>query len=317
MTLDRAPRAVSEFEAYHRRLMADVGTLKSKLSGVADADLDTLVSSLGGQDKVDALSEAMPDQPSIAEMMTAMGGAEALGTFAEQTLGGNVEAMAVLADKGCKGDAKALADIAASFADEPETLGNMLSEGGLGEHPEAFAEVFAEGCGGDADKLLNFCQTFDSDSRRKSLRDALDQGGLGQAPAALGSLVKENDGKMLLKVAQEADMDALNDMLLTGGMGGEPPDHPDTLKSVLVEALGGDPKRLKELHDAFPHDGDGMPQMQAFFQALNGGLVDGDATVGKKMDALMKSFQKSDPALTPEELVKMLYDPYFLEASKA
>lgn len=216
MTLDRAPKAVSLFEAYHRRLLADVDALKSKLAGVGDTELDTLVSSLGGQDKVDALSEAMPDQPTIAELITAMGGAEALGTFAEQTLGGNVEAMAVLADKGCKGDAGALAEIAEIFASEPQTLANMLSQGGLTDHPEAFAQIFTEGCGGNADKLLNFCQTFDSKSKRESLRDALDEGGLGQAPAGLGSLAGEDDGKKLLKVVQDADKGALGDLLRTG-----------------------------------------------------------------------------------------------------
>ena len=204
MTLDRAPKATSLFEAFHKRLLADLATLKSKLPGVSDDDLEALIAKLGGLDKVDALAEAMPDQPTIAEMITAMGGAEALGTFTAQTLGGNVGALAVLADKGCARDADALAKIAVEFKDEPETLGDMLSEGGLGGHPEALAQVFAEGCEGDAKKLMAFCKTFDSPDKREKLNDVLDEGGLGQAPAALGSLAKGDDGAMLLKVAQEA-----------------------------------------------------------------------------------------------------------------
>jgi hypothetical protein len=317
MTLERAPKAVAQFEACHKRLLAGIDALKTKMPGVSESDIEDLAAKLGGLDKVEALARAMPDQPTMTEIIAALGGAEAFGTFTAQTLGGNVDALAMLADKGCKRDPAALADIATKFADEPETLGNMLSEGGLGNHPEAFAQVFADGCNGNADDLLAFCKTFDSPAKRAALGDALDEGGLGQAPAALASLASENNGELLLKVAQDADKTALGDLLLTGGMGGEPPDHPDTLRAVLTDALGGDPKRLKDLHDAFPHDGSDMSEMQAFFQAMNGKSLGGEAMAGKRMDTLMKAFDRREGPLSSDQLAAKLYDPYFVKVTEA
>ncbi|PCH70329.1 MAG: hypothetical protein COC12_08315, partial [Rhodobacteraceae bacterium] len=317
MTLERAPKAVAQFEAYHSRLMAGIDALKALMPGVSDTDIENLATKLGGLDKVNALVRAMPDQPTMTEMIAALGGAEAFGTFTAQTLGGNVDALAMLADKGCRRDPDALAKIASKFAGEPETLGNMLSEGGFGNHPEALAQVFADGCNGNADDLLAFCKTFDSPAKRTALGDILDEGGLGQAPAALASLASENNGELLLKVAQGADKTALSDLLLSGGMGGEPPDHPDTLRAVLTDALGGDPKRLKDLHDAFPHDGNDMPEMQAFFQAMNGKSVSGEAMAGKRMDTLMQAFNRREGPLTSDKLAAKLYDPYFVKVTQA
>ncbi len=317
MSLQTAPRAVSKFEAFHARLVAELNAVKRNLPGVSDQEFAALVDKLGGHDKVDALARAMPDQPTMVEMIHAFGSAEKLGEFTARTLGGNVAALAALAGSGCKRDPAKLAEIADAFADQPEILGDMLSQGGLGDHPGALAQVFGKSCDGDAGKLMAFCKTFDSGAKRADLRGVLDQGGLGQAPAALGALAGGDDGALLLKVAQQADRETLGHMLAGGGMGGRSPDHPDTLKVVLTDALGGDPARLMDLHAAFPETDGGMPQMRAFLQAMNGKSETGDAMAGKRMDALMKAFRDRDPGLSDADLAKRLYDPYFRQVSAA
>ena len=323
MKIDAGLSHLVTFEVYHAALNARISDRAKAMPNVSAVDFAKLSKGLGSVEKAERFVAAMPDKPAIGDLLTAFGTPEKLGDFVDKTMGGNLGALAALADKGCKRDAAALAALAAEFEAAPDALKDVLESGGIGAHPEALAEIFATGCEGKPDEMAKFCKTFDDPTKREKLRTALDEGGLGQAPAALGELAKGDEGKLLLKVATDADQAALKDMLLSGGMGGHPPDHPETLKSVLTEALGGDPKRLKQLHDAFPHKDGKMPEMQSLMHAMNGKSVPDAATpgrmevkAGKRLKSLMDAFKDRDSSLTNAQQAQKLYDPFFKSIDK-
>lgn len=309
MKLDTALAAIVALERYTAEL-ADILAARAKLMPNVDrADVDALATSLGSIEKVEAMAKALPSKPPLADLIGAFGSAKEFGDFVAGSLGGNAQALAALVDKGCKRKPAKLKELADAFAGDPAQLSNVLDGGGLGAHPDALAEVFATGCGGEVGKMVSFCATFDDTTKREQLRTALDEGGLGQAPAALGPLVNGDDGALLLKIGKDADKPALAKLVQSGGMGGKPPDHPATLKSVLLDALGSDPKKLKELYDGFPHDAQGdVPQLQSFLQAMNGKSQTGEAMAGERMADLMDGFKRRDPTnagTTAQQVQKM------------
>lgn len=311
MKTDQALAAMVAFERYDTALKAQLLKRAELLPGVSPADFEKMATEMGGVDKVEALARALPEKPTMTALILAFGDATKLGGFVQKTLGGNASAMAMLADKGCKRDAAKLALLAQEFDADPTALKTVLEGGGLGGHPEALAEIFANGCAGDPKEMVKFCKTFGDDTKREQLRGALDEGGLGQAPAALGALAQGDGGALLLKVADKADKASLKNMLLSGGMGGKAPDHPGTLKSVLNDALGGDPARLKELHDAFPHVDGKMPELETLMRALNGKSADGAVNAGGRMKGLMDAIKVRQPLITDADLANKLHTPFY------
>ena len=88
--------------------------------------------------------------------------------------------------------------------------------------------------------------------------------------------------------------------------GGEP-GRPALMRDIVVDGLGGEPKRLLELHDAFGCDSaGGAADLDKVVTGFNGE----DGKAGKRMATLMGAFKSRDTGISDADLAKKLKDPF-------
>ena len=293
--------------------------LAAKLAAEAK-ERAALAAKLGGSDKlvaaIDAFPDAdsfvkfadkMPDNPPLGDVLAAFGtDLPDLAKLVNETLDGNAALLGVLAEKGCGRDPAKLKEFADTFNASPALLQGMIEGGGLGDNPDALAAMFDAGCGRDPAKLKTLFEKFPDPADRKALSDVLTSGGLGQAPAALGALAGQGDGDLLKKLTEQFDNKAknadLNELLTRTSLDGGSPSRPELLRDLIVDGLGGEPKRLLELHKAF--DGN-IGDLDKVISGMDG--VDGQA--GKRLKTLMDAVQGRE-GYTDQQMADHLRDPF-------
>lgn len=327
MTLAAAEKAVRAYEAMLARLDAAAASRAGLSAALGAQKMAALAAAFGGAEKVEALVAALPKSPAPADVVNAFDSPAQMAKLVNGALGGSPALLGTLAEKGCKRDLTKLKALAAEFDADPAPLKALVEEGGLAGHPEAFAALFEGGCDADPAQLRTLCGKFPDKPSREKLGGVLGAGGLGTAPA-LGPLAKEGGGDMLKRVADSfaspQDLKKLQSLVTEGGLGGGPTARPGRLADIVRDGLGGDPARLKDLHDAFKV---GMLDDLAGLSTLVTGLEGKDAdntggNPGEKLATLLDTFTRTNPGQTQAQIAAKLRDPFLgnlqaLSATKA
>ena len=303
MTLSQAEKTVATYEKLALQIAGRIAERAKTKITLAPDKIAKLEKGLGSPEAVTDFLTQMPKAPGAEAILDALPSPEKLGALIK-ALGGKISVLATVAEKGCKGDPQVLAKLADQFEKDPKPLTDLLSEGGLADNPTVLAAILQEGCNGDPAALAAVCTTFKDKADRESLAATLTAGGLGLAPEAAGALCG-GDGAALKRLAKDLgkpdELAALNTLLAKGGLDGSASGRPGLLADVIGKGLGGDPKRLIDLHDAF---GKAAPEegLAAMSQML-GGLDGTDGRAGERLARLNKRFgAATDSKLAAEKL---------------
>lgn len=314
MSLDPLKKAVAKLEREAIRmaaLIAAQGTLRTDLSS---DELERLTGAFPAPEAAHRFLTGMPKKPGAKAILAKFDDPKKLATLVNGTLGGDMRALGVLAEKGCGGDAGKLKDFADTFEGNAD-FKVMFEQGGMAKRPESLAALLDGACGGSAAELAKIVDKFKDPGDAAKLDKALGAGGLGAAPEALGGLAKGDDGALLKQLTEDItsddDLTRLATMLGEGGLDGRAPGRPELLRDVISKGLGGDPGRLKELHDGFhsaPGVNPAISQMDQFGRMID--AFDGDdGKAGERLKSAMDTFLHHGAADTAEAALR-LRDPF-------
>ncbi len=314
MSLDALKKSVAKLEREAIRtaaLIAAQGALRTDL----DADeLERLTGAFPSPETAHRFLTGMPDKPGAKAILATFDDPKQLATLVNGTLGGDMRALGVLAEQGCGGDAGKLKAFATEFEGNAD-FQVVFDKVGMAKRPEALAALLGGACGGSASELAKIVETFKDPADAAKLEKALGAGGLAQSPEALGALAKGDDGAMLKKVSEnftsDEDLARLSTLLAEGGLDGRAPGRPALLRDVIDKGLGGDPAKLKELHNAFHSDPGVVPPVTHMdqFGRMIGSFDGDDGKGGERLKSAMDTFLFHGAA-DSAAAAKKLRDPF-------